>query len=99
MLLKLAWRNLWRQKRRTLLTASALALALFLSLLTRSFQEGSYNANIDNAARFYTGLIQLQHPEYAESSSIDDVISGDLEQFPYLKNMNGVSYILPRLSR
>lgn len=97
MLLKLAWRNLWRQKRRTLLTASALALALFLSLLTRSFQEGSYNANIDNAARFYTGLIQLQHPEYAESNSIDDVISGDLEQFPYLKNMNSVSYILPRL--
>ncbi|MFH0263741.1 ABC transporter permease [Vibrio mediterranei] len=97
MLLKLAWRNLWRQKRRTLLTASALALALFLSLLTRSFQEGSYNANIDNAARFYTGLIQLQHPEYAESSSIDDVISGDLKQFPYLKSMNSVSYILPRL--
>ncbi len=68
-----------------------------MSLLTRSFQEGSYNANIDNAARFYTGLIQLQHPEYAESNSIDDVISGDLEQFPYLKNMNSVSYILPRL--
>ncbi len=72
-------------------------ISLFLSLLTRSFQEGSYNANIDNAARFYTGLIQLQHPEYAESSSIDDVIAGDLEQFPYLKNMNSVSYILPRL--
>lgn len=30
MLIKLAWRNLWRQKRRTLLTAFALALALFL---------------------------------------------------------------------
>ncbi len=72
-------------------------ISLFLSLLTRSFQEGSYNANIDNAARFYTGLIQLQHPEYVESNSIDDVISGDLEQFPYLKNMNSVSYILPRL--
>ncbi|MEF1299878.1 ABC transporter permease, partial [Vibrio parahaemolyticus] len=57
MLIKLAWRNLWRQKRRTLLTATALALVLFLSLLTRAFQEGSYSSNIKNAAKFYTGLI------------------------------------------
>ncbi|UUM32676.1 ABC transporter permease [Vibrio japonicus] len=74
MLIRLAWRNLWRQKRRTVLTSSALALALFLSLLTRSFQEGSYNANIENAARFYTGLIQLQHPDFYTSNSIDDVL-------------------------
>ena len=74
MLLKLAWRNLWRQKRRTLLTASALALALFLSLAMRSFQEGSYLANIENVARLSTGLIQLQHPEFKESQSIDDLL-------------------------
>ena len=74
MLVKLAWRNLWRQKRRTLLTASALALVLFLSLITRAFQEGSYTSNIKNAAKFYTGLIQLQNPEFGDSSSIDDVL-------------------------
>lgn len=55
MLFKLAWRNLWRQKRRTLLTASALSLALILSLAMRSLQEGTYASNIDNSARFYTG--------------------------------------------
>ncbi|MGR5219366.1 ABC transporter permease [Vibrio parahaemolyticus] len=97
MLIKLAWRNLWRQKRRTLLTASALALALFLSLLTRSFQEGSYNINIDNAARFYTGLIQLQHPEYAESASIDDLLSADIGQFPTLRAIPEISFVLPRI--
>ena len=74
MLLKLAWRNIWRQKRRTVLTASALALTLGLSLFMRSMQEGTYANNIENAARFYTGLIQLQHPEFAESHSIDDLL-------------------------
>ncbi|MCL9773605.1 ABC transporter permease [Vibrio methylphosphonaticus] len=97
MLVKLAWRNLWRQKRRTILTASALALALCLSLLTRSFQEGSYNANIDNAARFYTGLIQLQDPDYADNASIDDLLSGNLDDFKYLKSEASIEYILPRL--
>jgi ABC-type lipoprotein release transport system permease subunit len=74
MLVKLAWRNIWRQKRRTFLTAGALALALFLSLLTRTMQEGSYAISIDHAARFYTGLIQLQHPKYADSLSINDLL-------------------------
>ena len=74
MLVKLAWRNLWRQKRRTLLTSLSLALALFLSLFMRSMQEGSYQYNIDNSARFSTGLIQLQHPEFDQSQSIEDLL-------------------------
>lgn len=74
MLIKLAWRNLWRQKRRTILTACALALALILSLVMRSTQEGSYANNIENSARFSTGLIQLQHPDFADTQSIDDLL-------------------------
>jgi ABC-type lipoprotein release transport system permease subunit len=37
-------------------------------------QEGSYAISIDHAARFYTGLIQLQHPKYADSLSINDLL-------------------------
>ncbi|AJR09236.1 ABC transporter permease [Photobacterium gaetbulicola] len=97
MLLKLAWRNIWRQKKRTLLTASALALALALSLFMRSLQEGTYANNIENAARFYTGLIQLQHPEFAESHSIDDLLVMD-ESFlqPVLANVH-INRVLPRI--
>ncbi len=97
MLVTLAWRNIWRQKRRTVLTASALALALFLSLTMRAMQEGSYSISIDNAARFYTGLIQLQHPDYKESQSINDLLPMD-EKFlqPVLSNKQ-ISFYLPRL--
>ncbi|WP_159736892.1 ABC transporter permease [Vibrio atypicus] len=97
MLMRLAWRNLWRQKRRTLLTASALALALFLSLMTRSFQEGSYSANIENAAKFYTGLIQLQHPEFHTSNSIDDVLPEDENYIQRAKETENVERVLPRI--
>ncbi|MBY6185137.1 ABC transporter permease [Marinobacter hydrocarbonoclasticus] len=97
MLLKLAWRNLWRQKRRTLLTAGALALALLLSLLTRSLQEGSYSNNIDNAARFATGLLQIQHPEFGESQSIDDLVPGDPAFIQPAKAHPQITHILPRL--
>ena len=97
MLVKLAWRNLWRQKRRTVLTASALALALFLSLIMRGFQEGSYANNIDNAARFYTGLIQLQNSDYVESQSIDDLLPASTEFIQPVKQHANISQILPRI--
>ncbi len=97
MLIKLAWRNLWRQKRRTLLTASALALALVLSLFMRTMQEGSYASNIDNAARFYTGLIQLQDPEYADSQSIDDLLPGDEAFIAKARNHPDIEHVLPRI--
>lgn len=97
MLVKLAWRNLWRQKRRTFLTASALALALFLSLLVRTLQEGTYQANIDNSARFYTGLIQIQHPEFAESSSIDDLIGVSEEVLAPMYANSSINETLPRI--
>lgn len=97
MLLKLAWRNLWRQKRRTLLTASALALALILSLAMRSLQEGTYASNIDNSARFYTGLIQLQHVDFADSHSIDDLLPASDEFIQPLKTMPEITEMIPRL--
>ncbi|MEX3070610.1 ABC transporter permease [Vibrio alginolyticus] len=97
MLIKLAWRNLWRQKRRTLLTATALALVLFLSLITRSFQEGSYTSNIKNAAKFYTGLIQLQNPEFSDSSSIDDVLPQSEAFISVAKDNPSIDVVLPRL--
>lgn len=97
MLIKLAWRNLWRQKRRTLLTASALALALILSLLMRSIQEGSYTANIENVARLSTGLIQLQNPKFKESQSIDDLLPMSDEFIKPAKQQPNIEFTLPRI--
>lgn len=97
MLVKLAWRNLWRQKRRTLLTATALALALALSLFMRCLQEGSYASNIENAARFHTGLIQIQNPEFSESQSIDDLLPADETFIAAASQHPNISHYLPRV--
>lgn len=98
MLLTLAWRNLWRQKRRTLLTAFALALALVLSLLMRSFQEGSYNANINTLARLSNGLIQLQHPAFKESQSIDDLLPASSKFISFTQAQPHITTVLPRIT-
>lgn len=96
-MVRLAWRNIWRQKRRTLLTASALAVAMLLALFTRSMQEGSYAHNLDNATRFYSGYLQLQHPGFSENQSIDKLLPANNQFYEKIKSIPGVTEIVPRI--
>jgi putative ABC transport system permease protein len=59
--LLIAWRNLWRNRRRTSITHTAVILAVFLSAFISSLQEGTYARMIDNIVQFYTGYVQIRH--------------------------------------
>lgn len=96
-LIKLAWRNIWRQKRRTLITASTIAMTLMLSLFMRSMQEGSYAHNLDNATRFYSGYLQLQHPDFSDNQSIDKLLPADASFSQKVHSISGLSHVVPRL--
>ena len=38
MLIKLAWRNIWRNKKRSIITITAIVIAVFLAVVMRSLQ-------------------------------------------------------------
>jgi putative ABC transport system permease protein len=69
--LKLAWRNIWRNKKRSLISISSIVLAVVIALVTRSMQLGFYRHSINNVVSFYTGYLQIQAPGYFENQSID----------------------------
>ena len=70
--LKIAWRNLWRNKRRTLITVSSIFFGVFLAALMNSMQEGSYSSMIDNVVKFYSGYIQVQNEDYWDKKTINN---------------------------
>ena len=49
LLVKIGWRNLWRNPRGTLLTALALGLGLTLLLVSLGLLDGSHEQMIGNA--------------------------------------------------
>ena len=62
--LKLAWRNLGRNRRRTILTVATVALGLALLLVTLGLGDGSHLQMIDNAVRMGSGHVLIQSQGY-----------------------------------
>lgn len=93
----IAWRNLWRNKRRTLITAASVFFGVIFSTVMSSMQEGSYDSNVKNSVRFYTGYLQIQHQDYWEEKTLENHISYDEDLFQDLQQNPEVKNITPRL--
>jgi len=72
--LKMAWRNIWRNRRRSLLTMLAIAFACALLVFMLSFQFGSYEAMLNSAIKIHTGYFQIQAEGYQEKNDIRRVV-------------------------
>ena len=68
--LRLAWRNLWRQPRRTLLTTGAMVFSNIILVVMLSLQFGMYGMMIDNTLAVFTGHLQVQAPGYKDEKKM-----------------------------
>jgi ABC-type lipoprotein release transport system permease subunit len=71
----MAWRNLWRNRRRTLLTLSAFAFGVLLAVIFTGMGDSVYGSMIDLAARMGAGHVTYQHPEYQETPSLKRTVT------------------------
>jgi ABC-type lipoprotein release transport system permease subunit len=75
--LRMAWRNLWRHKRRTWLTATAMIFSNVLLVFMISLQFGSYDMMISNTLQSFSGHFQVQREDYNDNPklrlSIEDI--------------------------
>jgi len=67
-LLRLAWRNVWRNRRRTLIVMLAVALGLMLLISYDGYIAGMKQAIYGNAVRLYGGNIQVHAPGYRDKA-------------------------------
>ncbi|MBR06734.1 MAG: transporter [Rickettsiales bacterium] len=97
MYLKLAWRNIWRNKRRSLITIGSITFAVLLACSMRSMQLGSYDRMIETAVRFYTGYIQVHENGYWEDQTIDNSFQIDNDLIATVSEVAGVEQVVPRV--
>lgn len=97
MLIKIAWRSIWRNKRRTLITVCSIGLGLTFSIFFISLGAGVYARMVDQATRMQAGHITLEHTEYRDAPSIDLVIAPDAgvsEKIKKLKYVEMTKFIV-----
>src|SRR5580704_7422063 len=69
LLMKISWRNLWRNPRGTLLTALALGLGLALLLISLGLLDGGHEQTIADGVRFGPGHVVVQAKGYQDTGS------------------------------
>lgn len=96
-LLKIAWRNLWRNKRRTAITAASILFAVFFAIIMRSYQLGFYGHMIKSAIESYAGFLQVQNPDYQDDPSLENNFECSDSLLQVLDKTPGLKAVVPRI--
>lgn len=97
MLIKIAWRNVWRNKRRSFITIAAIFIAIFLAIIMRSLQLGMYDNMIKNVVGSFSGYFQLHSKGYWEDKNIDNSYEIAKSTINNIKEIEGVSNVIKRI--
>ena len=97
MLVKIAWRNIWRNKRRSIITISAIVIAVFLAIIMRSMQLGMYDNMIQNIVGSYSGHIQIHSNGYWEEQTIDNAFKYNDSLIEKIEAKKGVDHTTKRI--
>lgn len=95
-MISLAWRNLWRQPRRTLLTVAVIALAGMVTVFLLALQQGSYATMRNNTLSVFDGFAQIQQPDYLDDPSLRKSISQPDDLALSIEQIAGVDTVSAR---
>ena len=96
MLLGLAWRNLWRHPRRTVLNVISIAFVTLIMVFLLSFQLGTYATMKENVLRILDGFAQVQPLGYKDNPDVKKIIADPASVMQRLQDIKGVGAIAPR---
>jgi len=98
MLLVLAWRNLWRHRKRTIITLSSIAIGFGLAVLSIGIGDGSHNSLVRNAIKLGEGHLTVQPRGYIEAPANHKYLGDGLSLSKKLEALNVSGSIEPRIS-
>jgi putative ABC transport system permease protein len=95
--LRMAWRNLGRNRRRTLLALGAIALGQLTLVFVNCLMAGSYNQMLDTITGPLIGHVQIHHVEWREERALDLYIDNVSDVVSQLQASPDVEAVLPRI--
>jgi putative ABC transport system permease protein len=97
MLIQLAWRNIWRNRRRTFITMASILFAVLFASFMESIQKGAWDYMINSVVNYYFGFAQVQEKGYWDEQSIDKAFPLDDSLQQLSSSVREVQAVVPRL--
>jgi len=94
--LHLAWKNLWRNRRRTIITLTAIAFSIMLVQALHNLSYGVYAGMVDSGVKAGSGHIAVYRDGYLDSHE-ETLYFEDRELVDEISAIAGVEQVLPRL--
>jgi len=98
MFLSMSWRNLWRNRRRTLVTLSGIVFGVLLAVLFTGLGDSNWTKMINLAARMGGGHVTLQHPDYLQTPSLKRTVTGVGQKRVLALEDPNVLRVVPRIT-
>src|SRR3989304_1279988 len=95
--LKMAWRNIRRNLRRTLITLSAITFGLAAMIIFFGFTDGFHAQWVENTVKAYTGHIQIYRSGYRDDPQLNRSIADAAEIIKELKTEPAVDTYAERV--
>lgn len=97
MIFKMSWRNIWRNRRRTLITMASILFAVLFSSFMEALQKGAWGNMINNVVNFYYGYAQVHQKGYWDDRTLDKAFEWTpaLQQLP--EQVSEIQAVIPRI--
>ena len=93
-LISLSWKNIWRNKLRSLIVILAITIGLFSGMFATSIMFGLSKQRSDNAIEYEITHIQIHNPKYLDNKEIQytipkaEAIAEQLNTMPEVKSFS-----------
>lgn len=96
-MLKLAWRNIWRNKGRSVITIAAVMFCVIFAVVLRSFQVGVWENMIHEIVGNNFGYLQIHEDGFWADQSLDRTMDLSAVNSEELLAVDGVDRLIPRM--
>jgi ABC-type lipoprotein release transport system permease subunit len=96
-MLKLAWRNIWRNRGRSVITIAAVMFCVIFAVVLRSFQVGVWENMIHEIVGNNFGYLQIHEDGFWADQSLDRTMDLGAVNSEELLAVDGVDRLIPRI--
>ncbi len=98
LILRIAWRNIWRNSRRTAITLATMIITVGLNVWIVTFADGTYQEMIRQSLTLGLGSLQVHAEGYQENRAVEKTILDPAPVVEVVRNIPGIQGVSTRLN-